>query len=419
MTIEMTTLPSGLRVLSDRVDAVESVALGVWIGVGARHEAAAENGLAHLVEHMIFKGTGHRSAQDIARSIESVGGDVNAYTGREVTAYHVHLLAEHMPLALDVLADMLQHSVFAEAELSRERQVILQEIGMVVDTPDDLVFDLYQAAAYPGQSLGRPILGDADLVARLSRDSLQAYVRRFYTPSRMVIAAAGRVDHSDFVSRVQALFTDLPPDQPGAVEPARYVGGEIRTDKPLEQTHVVLGFQGVSRSDSHYYAAVALANILGGGMSSRLWREIREKRGLAYNASAFHTSTLDDGQFVVYAASDPARVSELIPVLCDELCTLPGSLYEEELVGAQAQMKSSLLMSRESMLTRADQMAKHLLFHGRVLDVSDLRRRIEDVRLPDVRLLAEGFFSGVPTLAAVGPLRHFPPYAAVRGRFCG
>ncbi len=413
MSIQQTTLPNGLRVITDTVPSVDSVALGVWVNVGTRDEDMTHNGTAHMVEHMMFKGTPTRTALQIAEQIEDVGGHVNAYTGREGTAYHIHLLKDHLKLAVDILADIVQHSTMPDEEIERERHVILQEIGMSLDTPDDLVFDHYQETAYPGQTLGAPILGTADIVTNMRRDTLMGYVQRFYTPSNLVISAAGNVNHDDLVDMVATQFTDLPDNSPHVPVPARYEGGETRTEKELEQSHIVLGFRGVSRVDENYYSAVLLATILGGGMSSRLFQEIREKRGLVYSIFSFHSPYQDDGQFAVYAGTGPGDLPELLPVLCDELCKIQGNITNDELTRARAQMKASLLMSRESMMTRANQQAKHVLHFNEILDIEDKLRKIDAVQIDDLHKIAEKILLSTPTLAALGPLEKLEKYDSI------
>lgn len=416
MSIELTTLPNGLRIVTDTVPAVDSVAVGVWAGVGTRNEDMAHNGVAHMVEHMMFKGTPTRTAAQIAEQIEDAGGSVNAYTSREVTAYHIHLLKDDLPMALDVLADIVINPSMPEEEVERERGVILQEIGMTFDTPDDLVFDQFQETAYPGQAFGAPILGRADIISAMKRDTLMDYVRRFYTPSRLVISAAGNVDHAEFAARAAALFAGLPPDTPGQAPPAAYAGGDVRTEKDLEQSHVVLGFEGLSRLDPLFPAAAALAGMLGGGMASRLFQEVREKRGLAYSVFAFHHGCQDTGQFAVYAGTGPDRLPELVPVLCDEISKMRVDAPEAELARARAQLKAGLLMSRESMMSRASQQAKHLIFKNEILDVADRIRHIEAITPGDVSAAARRIFSSSPTLAALGPLDRLEPFGATKGR---
>ncbi len=417
MTSQITTLPSGLRVVTDDVPSVESVSVGVWVDVGTRNEDMAHNGVAHMVEHMLFNGTPTRSSLEIAQAIESVGGQINAYTGREVTAYYVHLLKEDTRLALDTLADMIQRSTFPDKELEKERGVIVQEIGMSNDTPDDIIFDYYQETAYPDQTLGAPILGRAEIIERMKKETLRDYVQRFYTPRKMVVSAAGNIRHEDMVAYAGELFADLPADKDCIAEAARYEGGEARHEKDLEQSHVVLGFQGISRHDPDYYAAVLLATIMGGGMSSRLFQEIREKRGLVYSIYASHTSYHDDGQFEIYAGTGGDKLPELVPVVCDELMkSMQDIVPLDELARAKAQLKASILMSRESMMSRANRQAKYLLNFGEGPDVRHLIDLIEKVTPDTLQRMAQRLFSGKPTLAALGPLSRLEEYERIAHR---
>lgn len=279
-TIKVTTLPNGLRVATDSMPHVETTSLGVWVGVGTRNERAEVNGVAHLVEHMVFKGTPTRTAFDISEQIEAVGGHMNAYTTREHTAYYAKVLKEDAALALDVIGDMLQHSLLDEDELVRERDVVLQEIGQAEDTPDDIIFDHFQARAFPDQALGRPVLGQPEIIGALPRDALVDYIGGNYSGRTMVLAASGRIDHGWLVEKAAEVFRDLPaPADPAALDPARYTGGDFREDRDLEQLHIVLGFEGVGVHDPDYYAHSVLSTLLGGGMSSRLFQEVREKRG--------------------------------------------------------------------------------------------------------------------------------------------
>lgn len=414
--IQSTTLENGVRVVTDTVDTVHSVALGIWCGVGTRHEAMKENGIAHMVEHMLFKGTPSRNTFEIAKSIENVGGHMNAYTSREVTSYHIHLLREDMNLAMDVLADMYQNATMPPEEVERERGVILQEIGMCADTPDDIIFDHYYETAYPGQTLGAPILGTPDLIKGMQRDDLMRYVRELYTPARTVIAAAGPVSHEEFVALAAQHFKALPSDTEHAPLAADYKGGEHRVKKELEQSHIVLGFEGVARGSADYQAIKALATILGGGMSSRLFQEIREKWGLAYSIYAYHSAYNDSGQFGVYAGTGPADLPTLLPVVCEELLKVTDDLTEEELQRAKAQLKSGTLMARESMMSRADQIARTLIFKNKLYDLDTVIASIDAIDMAQVKTLARRIFSGVPSLAALGLLEGLEPYEKLQER---
>ena len=404
MTVRLTRLESGLTVASDTMASVETVSVGAWIGVGTRHEPAQVNGVAHLLEHIAFKGTERRSARDIAEQIEAVGGHVNAYTSRETTAFYAKVLAGDLALAADVIADILQHSVFDETELTRERAVVLQEIGQSIDTPDDIIFDHFQETAYPDQALGRPVLGRAEIVSSLDRDSLRAYMRRHYSPERMVIAAAGQVDHERLTDLVAGAFNGLPDDATPEVEPAAYRGGDFREARELEQVHLLLGLDGVGYRDDDYYAALVLSTLLGGGMSSRLFQEVRENRGLVYSIYSFVSAYMDGGLFGIYAGTGAKEVEELIPVVCDELVKLSHDITEEEATRARSQLKASILMSRESSGSRAEQLAQQLLAYGRPLPVAEIVDKIEAVDMAALQRLATQLAASRPTLAALGPI---------------
>lgn len=414
--IQTTKLDNGLRIITDHVDSVGSVALGVWVGVGTRNENMAHNGVAHMVEHMMFKGTKKRSALDIAEQIENVGGSMNAYTSREITSYHMHMLADDMPLGLDVLSDMLQNSVMPEEEIERERHVILQEIGMCHDTPDDLIFDNYYETAYPDQALGAPILGTNQIIANMQRDTLMGYVKNSYTPDNIVVSAAGKVDHEQFVNEVKSLFTNMPASTQKNAKDADYQGGETRTEKELEQSHIILGFRGINRLDPDFYAAQALSAIFGGGMSSRLFQEIREKRGLVYSIFSFHSAYSDDGQFGIYAGTGPKDVLELVPVVCEEIMKIADTLKEEEVKRAKTQMRSGLIMGRESMMTRADQQAKYMLFRDKAIDVTSIAEEINSLNSERIAAAARRIFSSTPTLASLGPMKNLESYDAIQSR---
>jgi len=415
--IQTTTLPSGLRIITDHVPSVESVALGIWAHVGTRNEDLKYNGVAHLVEHMLFKGTEKRSAQDIAEVIEDVGGHMNAYTSREVTSYHIHLLKDDTGLALDVLADMICGSNMPEGELAKERHVVLQEIGMCNDTPDDLVFDHFYETAYPDQAIGAPILGRAEIISAMRRDVLMGYVKDFYTPENLVISAAGNINHDAFVAQVGEAFAGLPENSVQEKQAAAYHGGNMRRVKDLEQAHIMLGFEGVSRLDEDYYAAQALSTILGGGMSSRLFQEIREKRGLVYSIYSFHSSYMDAGLFGLYAGTGAKEVAELIPAACDELMAVSADLRDEEVARVKAQMKANLLMGRESMMSRADQQAKYMIFRGSALDMAELTARIDALDKEAIASVAQKIFASPLTVSALGPLDHLEDFDAIKARF--
>ncbi|MBV8507286.1 MAG: insulinase family protein, partial [Alphaproteobacteria bacterium] len=364
MTTRVSRLANELRVATDTIQTVDTVSLGIWVDVGTRHEPAAVNGAAHFLEHMAFKGTERRSARDIAEEIEAVGGHLNAYTSRESTAYYAKVLKEDVPLALDMLADILQNSTFDPDELERERTVILQEIGQANDTPDDIIFDHFQECAYPEQAMGRPVLGRPEIIRSLARDAVVAYLRDHYGAQRMVLAAAGNIEHERLVDLADTLLSALPAERAVSTEPARYAGGDRRENRDLEQLHLVLGFPGVTLGDPDYYAASVLSTAFGGGMSSRLFQEIREKRGLVYAIHSFVHGYRDGGLFGIYAGTGEDEAAELVPALCDEALKLQDGFTEVELKRAKAQMKAGLLMSLESTSARCEQLAQHLLIYG-------------------------------------------------------
>ena len=402
--IRVTRLSNGFTVASDRMDSVETVSLGVWADVGTRNEPAEINGVSHLLEHMAFKGTERRSARAIAEEIEAVGGHLNAYTAREQTAYYAKILAADLPLAVDIIGDILQHSTFDAEELARERAVVLQEIGQAEDTPDDIVFDHFQSAAFPDQAMGRPVLGKAEIVGVLSGETIQGYMHRHYSPGRLVFAAAGRVDHERLVGLARSAFVDLVQSSPAAPEPARYMGGEIRVQRDLEQVHVVLGLPGVGYLDSDYYALGLLSTLVGGGMSSRLFQEIREKRGLVYSIYSFTSSFRDGGLFGVYAGTGEKEAAEILPLVIEELNRVPATVTEEELARARAQAKAGVQMSRESTSNRAEQLATQLLTYGRPVPSEEIIARIDAVDVAHLARIARRLTAGAPTLAALGPL---------------
>ncbi len=403
MTITVTTLDNGLRVATDAMEGARSVSLGVFVGTGTRNERPEINGVSHLLEHMAFKGTRRRSARAIAEEIEAVGGHLNAYTSRESTVYVARVLKEDTTLALDILGDILQHSVFDESELELERNVVLQEIGQCNDTPDDIIFDNFQARAYPDQAMGRPILGLPHLVSAFSRDSLDAYMDENYAPERMVVTAAGDVDHDAFAQMVAGSFDSLGAVAAPAPERARYAGGDMRGEKPLEQLHMVLGFEGVRADDPDYYALSVFSGILGGGMSSRLFQEVREKRGLVYTIASFTSSYTDSGLIGVYAGAAADKGGELLPVICDEIKALGGNVTEDELSRARAQVRAGLLMSRESVPSRCEQLGTQMLVYGRPIPIDEITDRIDAVDREAVSRIAARLLATAPTFVTLGP----------------
>ena len=416
MTVRVTRLANGLWIASDRMDSVETASIGVWADVGTRNEPAEVNGVSHLLEHMAFKGTTRRSARAIAEEIEAVGGHLNAYTAREQTAYYARIMAGDLPLAVDIIADILQHSTFDAEELARERAVVLQEIGQAEDTPDDIVFDYFQAAAFPDQAMGRPVLGKAEIVRDLPGEAIRDYMRQHYAPERLVLAAAGQVEHERLVELATKAFTDLSTGAADMPEPARYAGGESRIERDLEQVHLVLGLPGVGYLDPDHYALGILSTLFGGGMSSRLFQEIREKRGLVYSIYSFASAFRDGGVFGIYAGTGEKEAAEILPLVIEELRRLPATLTGEELERARSQAKAGVLMARESTSNRAEQLASQLLIYGRPMASEEIIQRIEAVDAAQLARVARRLMAGTPTLAALGPLGHLARLESVAGR---
>ncbi len=414
--LRLTRLPSGLTVVTERMPRVETVSFGAYVAAGTRNEAAEENGASHFLEHMAFKGTARRDAAAIAREIEDVGGHINAYTAREQTAYYVKLLKEDVALGADIVGDILCHSTLVPEELERERGVILQEIGQANDTPDDIVFDHFQAAAFRDQPMGRPTLGAAEIIERMPRAALAGYMRRHYGPERMVVAAAGALDHDEVVALVGRHFADLPRVAPPPPEPARYTGGEHREERDLDQVHIVLGFPSPHYTDRDHFPALLLSTLLGGGMSSRLFQEIREKRGLVYSIYSFAHPYMDSGNFAIYAGTGEDQAAELVPVALEELRRVQRDVSEDELRRAKAQLRSSLLMSLESTGSRCEQLARQLQVHGRVIPIEETKAKVAAVTVEDVRRCAARIFRAAPTLAALGPLKRVPRLADMAER---
>ncbi len=404
MSAILEKLSNGLTVVTDRMPHLRTASLGIWVGAGSRNEQAHEHGIAHLFEHMAFKGTRRRTARQIAEEIESVGGDLNASTSIENTGYYARVLGADVPLALDVLTDILTDSTFDPEELAREQGVILQEIGAANDTPDDLVFDLFQARAFPDQSIGRPILGSPQSVRSFTPDGLRTYLARNYRGPRMIVSAAGDVDHAAIVGEISRRLGSIPPTSPPSPPPARYAGGLELGARPLEQAHLVLGLQGCSYLRPEYFAVQVFTSVLGGGSSSRLFQELREKRGLCYTIYSYHQPFSDAGIFAIYAGTDPGDAKELVTVSIDVLSDAAETANEAEIARAKALMKVGLLGMLESSSARADQIARQILAFGRPIPLDELVAKIDAVTVADVRAAGRMLIaSGRPTFAGLGP----------------
>lgn len=408
MKVNTSRLANGMTVVTESMPHLESAVLGVWVRAGSRDETSDQHGIAHMLEHMAFKGTKKRTARQIAEEIENVGGDLNAATSTETTSFYARVLKDDVPLAVDILADILTNSQFDEAELQREKHVILQEIGAANDTPDDVVYDKFAEASFNKQAIGRPILGTPETVMSFTPDQIRGYLSSHYTGDRMVVIAAGAIDHEQFVKLVEDKFGDriAPTNKALSVLPdAIYTGGEYREKRDLMDAQVVLGFEGRAYHAKDFYASQVLANILGGGMSSRLFQEVREKRGLCYSVYAFHWGFSDSGLFGIHAATGADDLAELIPVIFGELSRVAESIDVSEINRSRAQTRAALLMAQESPAARASQIARQMLLYGRPVSNTELMERL-DALTPDrlTDLAGRLFFETPLTVSAVGPI---------------
>jgi predicted Zn-dependent peptidase len=414
MSVEVSRLSTGLVVVTDAMPHLETASLGVWVGCGSRDERPDEHGISHLLEHMAFKGTARRTARQIAEEIEAVGGDLNAATSVETTAYYARVMRADVPLALDVLSDILANPTFEGDELVREQNVIVQEIGAAEDTPDDIVFDHLQATAFPEQPMGRSILGTPATVRSFDAVRLRNYLGRNYRGPEMVIAAAGAVDHGAIVGEVERRFASFPSAAAPTPEPAKYGGGAHIEPRDLEQVHIALALEGIPQRDPKLYDLQVFTNVLGGGMSSRLFQEVREKRGLCYAIYTFHSPYSDTGMFGLYAGTDAADAPELMRVVVDQLAAAADGIEEKEVARAKAQMKAGLLMALESSSTRAEQLARQMIAYGRPIPVDEIVAKVEAVTAESARAAGRALIArSAPAVAALGPANGLETAAAI------
>ena len=411
MSINVTTLDNGFRIVSEQMSGLKSASVGIWINTGGRNETLKQNGIAHFLEHMAFKGTQSRSALDIAQAIENVGGYINAYTSKEMTAYYARVLENDVPLAIDVISDILLNPIFDQRELETERGVILQEIGQSLDTPDDVIFDWLQEAAFPDQPLGRTILGPSELVKNFSREDLLEFVSEQYGPEQMVLSAAGSVDHEKIVSQVKLLFDKKEPISKAAMISSKYNGGEKQVDKNLEQAHFALAFEAPGYRDETIYTSQIYSIALGGGMSSRLFQEIREKRGLCYTIFAQGGAYSDTGLLTIYSGTSADSLKDLSDITISEMKRMAIDFEQIELDRARVQMKAGLLMGLESASARAERLARMLTIWDRIPTLDEIVKKIDAVDLNDVRNFSDSIISNKrPTLSTYGPISNGVPF---------
>ncbi len=385
-----TTLPSGVRVITESMPAVRSATIGIWADVGSAAESAERRGVSHVVEHMLFKGTTNRSARVIAETMDGVGGNLNAFTDKEVTCYYAKVIDKHVPLAMDVLTDMFLHSLFAADELAKEQRVILEEIKMYDDSPDEQIHDLFIRTMWQGANLGDPTIGSAESVARLAPDDLRDHMRKHYAPNAVIVTAAGNVDHDSFVALVADKFKEfsgtsllVPPESPQAL-PQTYL-----KHKDTEQAHLVIGAQGLSVRDEWRYVLAVLDTVLGGGMSSRLFQEVREKRGLVYSVYSFQAAYREAGLFGAYAGTSPENVQTCIDVIAREFARLrDDAVGAEELARAREHIKGSLTLSLEATSSRMIRLGRNEFALGRDVTPEEVEQRVDAVTASDVQALA-------------------------------
>lgn len=418
--IERTELPSGLRVITERMHGVRSVSLGVWAGVGSRDEAHGEVGASHYLEHLLFKGTARRTAAEIAEQMDAIGAEHNAFTAKEHTCYYARALDRDLPLATDVLADMVLASTMDQADVDAERTVILEEIGMHADAPDDVVVDLFAATLFEDHPLGLPVLGTVESIQAMTRNQLHRYWKRHYRPSDLVVAAAGNVTHEQAVELVAAAFdgadaADGAPAARGRTAPALTSGVRVQR-KDTEQAHLVIGGRGIARDDPRRFALDVFNVAFGGGMSSRLFQEIRERRGLVYSISSYSIRHDETGSFSVYAGTAPKRVEEVLSIIRDEIAgVLADGLTDAEIERSKGHLKGSLALGMEDSASRMMRLGKAEVSGAELLDTDEIVERIEAVDDDAVRGVAKEVLGGGPrALAAVGPLDEADLEAFVR-----
>jgi predicted Zn-dependent peptidase len=408
--VRRTTLPGGLRVITERVPGVRSVSFGVWVNVGSRDETGRHMGSAHYLEHLLFKGTRRRSAMDISASIEAVGGDLNAFTTKEYTCYYARVLDVDLPLAIDVVCDVVTDALIEPADVEAERGVILEEIAMHEDDPTDAVHDEFATAMYGDTPLGRPILGTIETIEGISRSAIHQFYRRRYRPESMVIAAAGNLDHASVVRLVREAFADVlepgvdpaPPRTPG--RPRRQAAGHRVTPRATEQANLVLGVPALRRSDPRRYAMSVLSTAFGGGMSSRLFQEVREKRGLAYSVYSYAQGFTDSGMFGIYVGCLPGKVDTVLDVLLSEMDAVADSgLTDDEIARGKGQVRGATVLGQEDTGSRMTRIAKSELHGEPLLPIDELLARVDAVTSQEVQSLAREVLRAPATLAVIGP----------------
>lgn len=415
MSVRRTVLPSGLRIVTEEVPSVRSAAVGIWVNVGSRDETPAVAGASHFLEHLLFKGTKRRNALEISSTIESVGGEMNAFTSKEYTCFYARVIDTDLPMAIDVISDLITSSIVSALDVDAERKVVLEEIAMRDDDPSDLVHDLYAETYYGDTQLGRPILGTIDSIKGMSRNSVFTYYKKRYLPQDLVVAVAGNINHKKVVQMVEeALSLDGFLDVKGAPQLRANTSVRVRGQQSVgllsrktEQAHMFYGMEGVTRSDERRFSMGVLASALGGGMSSRLFQEIREKRGLAYSVYAYAQQFAGSGQIGFYAGCNPAKAIEVVEIIQEVLSDVAThGMSHEEVERAKGAVRGSLVLSQEDSASRMSRIGKNEIVYGQVMNFDDILKEIARVSVEDVRVIASEFLTKTPTLALVGPFKN-------------
>lgn len=416
--VNITVTDNGLTVITDRIEGLRSAALGLWVNVGSRHEAANEHGIAHLLEHMAFKGTQSRSARQIAEEIENVGAAINAYTGRDQTGYYVRCLSGDIETSVDILSDIMLRPVFDAEELEREKNVIIQEIGEAEDTPDDILFDYLQDLCFPEQILGRPILGTRESVLNLTERDLRGYMTRYYHPKNMVFAASGDIKEADILRLAEKYFTFPAQNAPATADKSVWGGGVNYIKRDLEQSHVAFALPGVGYHDPDYYVSEIYSSLLGGGMSSRLFQEVREKRGLAYTVGSFSANYHDGGVFGVYAGSAPEKTEEVVNTAVEVMEKTAEDITESETERAKAQLRAGVIMALEKPYNRCEAAVRQFFVYGKTMTPEELIEQINAVSVERAKAFAARMLrAGRAAFCTVGSLEAAPLAETSLSRF--
>ncbi len=419
MLPKITTLDNNLRIVTDFLPNVESVVLSLWVNVGSRFENDKNKGISHFLEHMAFKGTKTRTALDIAKAFDDIGGNCNAHTGRENTVYYAKVLKDDVKVAIDILTDIIINSTFPDDEIEREKGVVLQEICRTNDSPSDIISDKYMETAYSKQSFGHSILGSPETVKSFSRDDLFNYTEEYYYSDNMIFAVSGNISHDEIISLATPILAKIKSKKHEKMQESVYKGGEYLENRDLEQVNILVGFPSVSYYDDKYYAILVLDSILGSGMSSRLFQEVREKQGLAYDIGSHNSTYRDTGIFSIYAGTDSNNLPKLLSTITTELRKLMTDLKEEEITRARAKIKSGVLMSRESNYTRADILGHCYSYHNRYLSAEEILEKFFSVGAKEIRESLEFLLSQHEniTVAAIGKLDKLPSYDKIVASF--